>query len=89
VTESTDFVPLLVPRDTVELELGKGLLEGAGIPFAVGATDRVEMLEVLEGSSAEGMHSLLVPPDRLDDAVRVLEAAWGTETFMGRDPRKG
>lgn len=84
---TTSFVPLLAPKDHVELDLGKGLLEVAGIPFTVGNTDRVEMLKVLEGASAEGLSCLLVPKDRLDDAVRVLEEAWGPEALAGRDPR--
>jgi len=85
--EYPEFVPLLLPKDNVELELGRGLLEGAGIPVAVGASDQVELLQVLEGSSAAGLTALLVPVERLDDAVAVLEEAWGPDTFSGRDPR--
>jgi hypothetical protein len=81
---STEMVPLLIPRDHIELDLGKGLLEGAGIPFVVDATDRAQVLEVLAGSSAEGLHCLLVPQDRLADAVAVLEASWGPEALKGR-----
>lgn len=85
--EVPEFTPLLLPKDNVELELGRGLLEGAGIPVAVGASDQVELLQVLEGASASGLTALLVPVDRLDDAVALLEEAWGPETFAGRDPR--
>ena len=84
---STEFVPLLVPKDNVELELAKDLLKGAEIPHVVGASDRVEMLEVLGGSAAEGLHCLLVPEGRLHDAARLLEEAWGPEALTGRDPR--
>ncbi len=84
---TTEFVPLLAPKDHVELDLGKGLLEGAEIPFTEGTTDRVEMLKVLEGSAAEGLRCLLVPADRLDDAVKVLEEAWGPDVLRDRDPR--
>ena len=87
MTETRDFVPLLIPRDNIELELGTGLLEGAGIRFAVGASDRVELLEVFAGSSAEGLHCLLVSAEELDHAIAVLEEAWGPSTFVGRDPR--
>lgn len=84
---TSEFVPLLVPKDNVELDLAKDLLEAAEIPYVVGASDRAEMLEVLEGSSAEGLHWLLVPKDRLDDAARLLEEAWGPEVLKGRVPR--
>jgi hypothetical protein len=84
---TNEFVPLLAPKDHVELDLGKDLLEGAKIPFTVGTTDRLEMLQVLEGASAEGMRCLLVPADRLEDAVRVLEEAWGPEVLKDRGPR--
>ncbi len=85
--EVPEFVPLLIPNENVELELGRGLLEGDGIPVAVGSSDRVSMLRVLEGPGAVGLNVLLVPVDRLDDAVHLLEEAWGAETFEGRDPR--
>ncbi len=84
---TSEFVPLLVPKDNVELDLGKGLLEGAEIPYVIAASDRVEMLSVLEGSSAEGLHCLMVPKERLDDAIKLLEDAWGPEALAGRDPR--
>ena len=84
---TSEFVPLLIPKDNVELDLGKDLLEGAEIPYVVGASDRVEMLSVLEGSSAEGLHCLMVPKDRLVDAANLLEQAWGPEALKGRDPR--
>lgn len=87
MTDTSDFVPLLIPRDNVEFDLGKNLLEEAGIPFAVGASDRVEMLQVFEGASAEGLHCLLVPAEKLNQAVALLEEAWGPDTFTGRDPR--
>lgn len=85
--EVSEFVPLLIPKDNIELELGRGLLEGGGIPFATGASDRVEMLKVFGGASASGLHILLIPADRLDEAVALFEQAWGPETFAGRDPR--
>ncbi|MCB9913872.1 MAG: hypothetical protein H6828_01840 [Planctomycetes bacterium] len=84
---TAEFVPLLVPKNNVELELGRDLLEGAQIPYVVGATDRAEMLQVLEGSSAEGLQCLLVPKERLNDAISLLQEAWGEDTFSGRDPR--
>jgi hypothetical protein len=86
-TVTQEFVPLLVPKDNVELDLGTDLLEAAEIPYVVGASDRAEMLQVLEGASAEGLHCLLVPKDRLEDAAQLLEEAWGPEVLKGRDPR--
>jgi hypothetical protein len=83
-----DFVQLLTPSSNVELDLAKDLLSGAEIPFAVGASDRVEMLEVLEGSSAEGARCLMVDPQRLDEAFSLLLEAWGVEALAGRDPRQ-
>lgn len=85
--EIPQFVPLLLPKDNVELELGRGLLEGEGIPVAVGSSNRVQLLRSLGGAWVEGLNVLLVPVDRLYDAVRLLEEAWGSETFEGRDPR--
>jgi hypothetical protein len=91
-TEETEpgvpqFVPLLIPRDTVELELTRGLLEGDGIPYAVGASSRVGMLRVLGDATAVGPQAVLVPADRLEQAVALLKTAWGSDTFEGRDPR--
>ena len=83
-----EFVPLLVPRDNVEYELGKGLLEEAKIPVAMGASDRVQLLKVFAGSSATGLHVLLIPADRLEEAIALFEGAWGPEAFVGRDPRQ-
>lgn len=82
-----DFVPLLVPKNNTELDLGRDLLAAAEIPYVVAASDRSEMLEVLEGSSAEGLHCLMVPSDRLEDAAKLLEEAWGEDALKGRDPR--
>lgn len=82
-----DFVLLLHPRTNTELDLTKDLLGAAKIPYVVDSSDRFEMLEVLEGQSAEGARCVLVPKSRLDDAVGVLQDAWGPEAFAGRDPR--
>ncbi len=83
-----DFVALLQAKNHTELDLARELLTGAEIPFIVDASDRFEMLEVLEGQSAEGIQVIAVPKDRLDDAASLLEDAWGPEAFAGRDPRK-
>lgn len=85
---TSEFVPLLVPKDNVELDLGKDLLDGAKIPYVVAASDRVEMLEVLSSTSAEGLHCLMVPGERLVEAANLLEEAWGPESLAGRDPRQ-
>ena len=79
-----DFIILLHARNRQEMELGKQLLEEAGIPVVIGASDRVEMLEVLQGSSAEGQLTIAVPKDRFDEASGLLEDAWGPEAFSDR-----
>jgi hypothetical protein len=81
VSTDQDFVPLLHAKDHVELEMAKDLLGAAEIPHVVDTSDQYEMLEILEGSSAEGIQVVLVPPDKLDAAVALLEDAWGPEVL--------
>ena len=83
-----DFVPLLHARDHVELEMTKDLLGAAEIPHVVDTSDRFELLEVLEGSSAEGLQCVLVPGDKLDEAVALLEDAWGPEVLAKKRARR-
>lgn len=82
-----DFVPLLNAKDHIELEMAKDLLRAEQIPFVVDTSDRYEMLEVLEGASAEGMTCVLVPNDKLDAAVSLLEDAWGAEALASKRVR--
>jgi hypothetical protein len=78
------FVPLLHASDNVELDMAKDLLESAEIPFVVDASDRLEMLEVLEGDSAEGLQTIYVPAEELDKASSLLQDAWGPEVFASK-----
>ncbi len=82
--DEKDFTILFHAKNRQEMELGKQLLEGAGIPVVVGASDRVEMLEVLVGSSAEGQLTIAVPKDRFDEASGLIEDAWGPDALSGR-----
>ena len=84
MTNGKDFTVLFHARDRNEMELGRQLLQSADIPVVIGASDRVEMLEVLEGSSAQGRLTVLVPVDRFDDASTLLEDAWGPEVLANR-----
>lgn len=79
-----DFTILFHAKNRQEMELGRQLLEGAGIPVVIGASDRVEMLEVLQGSSAEGQLTIGVPKDRFDEAAGVIQDAWGPEALSNR-----
>jgi hypothetical protein len=79
-----DFTILFHAKNRQEMELGKQLLEEAGIPVVIGASDRVEMLEVLQGSSAEGQLTIAVPIDRFDEATGLIEDAWGPEALADR-----
>lgn len=84
MTTEKDFTILFHAKDRHEMELGKQLLEEAGIPVVIGASDRVEMLEVLEGSSAQGQLTVAVPVDRFDEATGLIEDAWGPEALSDR-----
>ena len=87
MTPEEDFVPLLQPRDQTELELARNLLDQAGVRNTVLDTDRVEMLRVLEGASAEGLQILVVPRTEVERAIELLREAWGDEALEGRLPK--
>ena len=84
MTGDSDFKILFHARNRQEMELGKQLLEGAGIPVVIGASDQFEMLDVLEGQSAEGQLTIAVPIDQVDRASEVIEDAWGPEALADR-----
>jgi hypothetical protein len=84
-----DFAPLVYAANPVELEMARGLLEGASIPFVVDASDRLEMLEVLEGAAAQGLQTVYVHRESLQAASDLLREAWGSETFEKRRAREG
>lgn len=82
-----DFVPLLQAENNTELAMAKDLLEGAQIPFVVDTSDRFEMLEVMQGSSAEGLQTVYVHKQSLDEASNVLTDAWGPEILARLRPK--
>lgn len=79
-----DFVPLVHARDTIDLGMTQELLESEGIPHVVDASDRYEMLQVLEGGSAQGLQYVLVPRSRFEQALALLEEAWGPEQLAAK-----
>lgn len=84
MASSKDFTILFHAKNRQEMELGRQLLEEAGIPVVIGASDRVEMLEVLQGASAEGLLTVAVPIDKFDEATGLIEDTWGPDALANR-----
>lgn len=79
-----DFVPLVNARDTIDLGMTRELLDSEGIPHVVDASDRYELLQVLEGGSAQGLQYILVPRSRFEQALALLEEAWGADQLAAK-----
>jgi len=74
-----EYAVLLEQADLVELELAKGLLIEAGIPWIAHGPDfDVAELGYSAHSTIRG-RAILVPHDALEQARKVLRDAWGRD----------
>lgn len=78
------WVKLVNVSDRFEFELIKGLLEIAGIPAVRKIGNLGGYAEILTGISFEGI-DILVPEDRYEEAVQIIEAPEDTAEEAAED----
>ena len=72
-----EFVVVFQSSDPLEMEMAKGLLEQADIPFAVSAGSSAAYVTAVLGSHFGGFQTLAVPASEEERALGVFEDAWG------------
>jgi len=72
MTEEEKPVVVFETADPIDVDLARGLLETAGIPFVEKGRGGVGAMEVLTGPQAKGLRSLTVPAEYEQRARDVL-----------------